>query len=129
MYMSICFYDPAGGPFGSHNMPQLFTNSTGMTVEQCISSAMARLTAVPTTTYLYVGLEYGRECYAHIAAPTPEPTQLVGPKACTMTCKGNPGELRGRSNMYNLYARGTAITGTATGTAIRSSTPAVSTKS
>ena len=87
-------------------MPKLFTNSTGMTVEQCISSAMARLTAVPATTYRYVGLEYGQECYAHTAAPTPEPTQLVGPKACTMTCKGNHGELCGGSNMYNLYASG-----------------------
>jgi iron transport multicopper oxidase len=100
-----------------------------MTVEQCIAAAMARLTAVPATTYLYVGLEYGRECYAATAAPSPEPILLVGAKACTMTCKGNPGEQCGGSNQYNLYASGTSITRTATGTAIWSNAPAVSTKS
>ena len=93
-------------------MPQLFTNDS-MTPELCISSALARLSAVPATTYLYAGVEYGRECYAGSVAPTPEPSSLVGAKACTMTCKGDAGLLCGGPNMYGLYkATGMTITGT-----------------
>lgn len=108
-------------------MPLLLANDS-MSVELCVAVAKARLTAVPATTYLYIGLEYGRECYAATAAPSPEPTQLVGTKACTIICKGNPSEMCGVGNMYNLYASGTSITGTVTGTAIWTSAPAVSTK-
>jgi iron transport multicopper oxidase len=107
---------------------RLLLANNSMSVELCVAVAKAQLTAVPATTYLYVGLEYGRECYAATTAPSPEPTQLVGTKACTMTCKGNPTESCGAGNMYNLYASGTSITGTATGTAIWTSAPAVSTK-
>ncbi|TVY75584.1 WSC domain-containing protein [Lachnellula suecica] len=102
-----CLSDPAGGPFQAHNMPKLFSNDS-MTPDLCISSALARLSATPATTYLFVGLEYGRECYAHTAAPTPEPSSLVGNKACTMKCKGDPSQKCGGANMYNLYAATTA---------------------
>jgi iron transport multicopper oxidase len=78
-----------------------------MTPEYCISAAEARLTAVPATTYHYVGVEYGRECYGATAAPS-APTSLVGRKACTMTCKGNERhsavEICGGRMQYNLYA-------------------------
>lgn len=108
-------------------MKLLYANDS-MSVESCISAAKARLSAIPATTYLFVGLEYGRECYAHTAAPSPQPTEIVGSKACTMTCKGNPTQICGAGKMYNLYASGPTITGTATGTAIWSSAPAQSTK-
>ncbi|CAG8961013.1 hypothetical protein HYFRA_00002553 [Hymenoscyphus fraxineus] len=124
-----CFSDPAGGPFTGHNMPKLFSNDS-MTPSLCISSALARLSATPATTYAYVALEYGRECYAHTAAPSPQPTNLMGSKACTFPCKGNlDGEKEkcGAGNMYNLWVAtsvgevawtktgGVSTTGTSTG--------------
>ncbi|TVY39827.1 hypothetical protein LOCC1_G004958 [Lachnellula occidentalis] len=104
-----CFSDPAGGPFQGHNMPKLFSDDS-MSPELCISSALARLSATPATTYAFVGVEYGRECYARTAAPTPQPSSLSGSKACTMTCKGDSSQKCGGSNMYNLYAATTATT-------------------
>ncbi|KUJ23286.1 WSC-domain-containing protein [Mollisia scopiformis] len=112
---SGCYSDPAGGPYGGHNMPKLFSNDS-MTPDLCISSALARLSATPATTYLYAGVEYGRECYAGSVAPTPEPTSLVGAKACTMTCAGDKSQKCGAGNMYNLYvATSVTVTGTASG--------------
>ncbi|KAF4630464.1 hypothetical protein G7Y89_g7678 [Cudoniella acicularis] len=118
-----CFSDPAGGPFGGHNMPKLFSNDS-MTPDLCISSAIARLSATPATTYRFAGLEYGHECYAQTAAPSPEPTSLVGNQACTIPCKGDPKQSCGAGNMYNLYAA-TSVTVTQTGT--WASVPATST--
>jgi iron transport multicopper oxidase len=88
-------------------MPKLFSNDS-MTPQLCISSALNFLTAIPATTFRYVGVEYGRECYAGTAAPTPEPGTLTGPRACSMTCKGDPSQSCGAGNMYNLYATTTA---------------------
>jgi iron transport multicopper oxidase len=97
-----------------------------MTPDLCISSALARLSATPATTYAYVGLEYGRECYAGSVAPTPEPTSLAGTKVCTMTCKGDAKQSCGGPKMYNLWVTTTAtITGTASNQ--WQSAPAVST--
>jgi iron transport multicopper oxidase len=97
-----------------------------MTPQLCISSALARLSATPATKFLYAGVEYGRECYAGSVAPTPEPASLVGPKACTFTCKGDPSQSCGGGNQYNLYAATTA-TLTGTGTAVWTVAPVVST--
>ncbi|KAH7409546.1 hypothetical protein BKA64DRAFT_720802 [Cadophora sp. MPI-SDFR-AT-0126] len=109
-----CYNDPAGGPFQGHNMPKLFSNDS-MTPDLCISSALARRSATPATTFLYAGVEYGRECYAATRAPTPQPASLVGSKACTMPCKGDPSISCGAGKMYNLYvATSVAVTGTAT---------------
>jgi iron transport multicopper oxidase len=92
-------------------MPKLFSNDS-MTPDLCISSALARLSATPATTYLYAGVEYGRECYAGSVAPTPQPTSLVGPKACTFPCAGDKSLKCGAGNMYNLYVA-TKVTATA----------------
>ncbi|TVY32992.1 WSC domain-containing protein [Lachnellula subtilissima] len=106
-----CFSDPAGGPFQAHNMPKLFSNNS-MSPELCISSALARLSATPATIYAFVGVEYGRECFAHTATPSPQPSSLSGSTACTMTCMGDESRMCGGPNMYNLYAAPTAtITG------------------
>jgi iron transport multicopper oxidase len=107
-------------------MPAFFKNDS-MSPELCIDLVKARLTAVPATTYLYVGLEYGRECYAYTVAPSPEPTSLAGKNACTIPCMGNKGEKCGGRAQYNLWATGTSITGTVTGTGIWTTAPAVST--
>jgi len=106
-------------------MPKLFSNDS-MTPQLCISSALARLSAAPATTYRYVGVEYGRECYAGSVAPTPEPSTLVGTKACTLACAGDPNLKCGGGKMYNLYAA-TSATITGTGTTVWNSAPAVST--
>ncbi len=74
----------------------------------CISAASARKTAIPATTYKYVGLEHGKNCYGATAAPYPIPTNLVGKNACTSTCRGNvvggPVEMCGGWRQYDLYA-------------------------
>ncbi|KAK0110039.1 hypothetical protein ONS95_002699 [Cadophora gregata] len=109
-----CYNDPATGPFQGHNMPKLFSNDS-MTPDLCISSALARRSASPATTFLYAGVEYGRECYAATRAPTPQPASLVGPKACTIPCKGDPSVSCGAGKMYNLYvATSVTVTGTVT---------------
>ncbi|TVY18072.1 WSC domain-containing protein [Lachnellula arida] len=112
-----CFSDPAGGPFQAHNMPKLFSDNN-MSPELCISSALARLSATPATTYAFVGVEYGRECFAHTAAPSPQPSSLSGSNACTMKCEGDSSHMCGGPNMYNLYA---ATTATIIGTGASSS--------
>jgi hypothetical protein len=78
-----CFSNPS-----DHEMSVLF-KSEMMNPELCISAAPARKTATPATTYHYVGLEYGRSCYAATAAPSPIPTSLIGATACSNTCLGN----------------------------------------
>ncbi|KAJ8066889.1 hypothetical protein OCU04_004275 [Sclerotinia nivalis] len=120
-----CFSDPAGGPYGGHNLPKLFSNDS-MTPELCLSSALAQKTAQTPVTYKYIGLEYGRECYAGTMPPTPEPSSLVGAHACTMPCKGNSKESCGGPNMYNFYAA-TAVLASAASNSIWNS--AVSTVS
>jgi len=90
----------------------------------CISAASARKTAVPATTYHYVGLEHGRDCFAATEAPTPIPTSLVGSKACTNTCLGNdvggPAEKCGGWKQYDLYA---SVTGNVFTGPVPTSTP------
>ncbi|KAH8684343.1 hypothetical protein BGZ60DRAFT_547896 [Tricladium varicosporioides] len=106
--------------------PQLSTRSTTTTsrsmtvVSQATTSSglptTNSLSATPATTYRYVGLEYGRECYACTVAPSPEPTSLIGSKACTVPCKGDPNTSCGGGKMYNLYAATSVIpTGLARG--------------
>ncbi|PQE05793.1 wsc domain-containing protein [Rutstroemia sp. NJR-2017a BVV2] len=104
-----CFSDPGDGPIQGHNLVKFFSNDS-MTPELCISSALAQTTAKPPITYNYIGLEYGRECYAGTAPPTPEPSSLTGAHACTMSCKGDPTVSCGGPNMYNLYVT-TAVLG------------------
>ncbi|TGO50858.1 hypothetical protein BCON_0174g00030 [Botryotinia convoluta] len=96
-----CFNDPAGGPYGGHNLPKLFSNNS-MSPKLCISSALAQVTAQTPITYKYIALEYGRECYAGSVPPNPEPSSLTGAHACTMTCKGDSKQSCGGPNMYNF---------------------------
>lgn len=88
-----------------------------MTPELCISSALAQTTAQNPITYNYIGLEYGRECYAGTVPPYPEPSSLTGAHACTMSCKGNAKESCGGPNMYNFYVA-TAVLGSGTSSSI-----------
>lgn len=84
-----------------HAMTLVSANDS-MSVEFCIAAAQSRLSAKPATTYRYIGLEYGRECYG-ATAPVPSQTSLVGNKACPMSCAGNKSETCGGGNMYNYY--------------------------
>jgi iron transport multicopper oxidase len=106
-------------------MPKLFSNDS-ITPQLYISSALVRLSAKPATTYLYAGVEYGRECYAGSVAPNLEPTSLAGLKACTMTCKRDGSTMCGGKNMYNLYVA-TSATITGTGTTVWTAPSSVST--
>lgn len=118
-----CFSD--SGLYAGHNMPRLFVNNS-MTPDLCISSAQARLSATPATTFLYAGVEYGRECYAGTAAPSPEPTSLVGVRACSMSCLGDGAEACGGPMQYNLYAVPTLVSSIGTGKSVWSAPPTTS---
>jgi len=81
-----------------------------------MSAAKAALTAVPATTYHYIGLEAGSLCYGGTTAPV-APTSLTGVNACTSTCVGAalgaPVQTCGGPLQFNMYASvsGTALTG------------------
>lgn len=76
-----------------------------MTPSLCISSALARLSATPATIFNYIGLEYGKECYAGTAAPSPQPTSLKGPKACTLSCVGDKASGCGGGRQVSVWTR------------------------
>lgn len=97
-YPAGCYADLVTG----HSMKLLVANDS-MTPDVCISAAKAALSLATPTTYRYVGLEYGRECYAATAAPSPQPSTLVGSKACTVLCRGDNAQYCGAGKQYNLY--------------------------
>ena len=87
---------------------KMIDGNSSMSVERCISSAKDRLTATPATTYKYVGVEYGVECWGATTAVTSQ-TSMVGSEACTIKCGGDGSEQCGGRGMYNYYAT-TAVT-------------------
>jgi hypothetical protein len=123
-----CFSDVRRNIYRAHDMHghdmHLLLKSHTMNPALCISAASARRTAKPATTYHYVGLEHGRDCYAATAAPSPIPTSLVGKKACTNTCMGNRHgrsvEMCGGWRQYDLYA---SVTGKAFSGPVPTATP------
>lgn len=82
----------------------------GMSPAICLSSAQAALLLPKPTTYLYIAVANQKTCLAATAAPSPVPTTLTGTKACTVPCKGNPGQICGGRSMYNLYAPTNVLT-------------------
>lgn len=102
-YYAGCYIEPA-----SAKAMKLVTADDSMSLEFCVSAAKARLAAVPATTYRFVGLEYGRECYG-ATADVANQTSLVGDKACPLTCLGNSTQSCGGRGMYNYYIT-TAVT-------------------
>jgi WSC domain len=117
-----CFLNVTSEKTPDHDLSLLF-KSEKMSPEFCIWAAEAQKTAVPATTYHYVGLEHGRDCYGATAAPAPIPTSLVGASTCTNTCLGNieggPVEMCGGWGQYDLYA---SVTGSVFSAAVPTST-------
>ncbi|KAH0537068.1 hypothetical protein FGG08_006109 [Glutinoglossum americanum] len=89
-------------PLTGKAMTKIIANDS-MSIEFCISAAKAKL---PATTYRYIGVEYGRECYG-ATAPVVSQTSLIGNKACTMACMGDNKQSCGGRNMYNFYVSAT----------------------
>ena len=102
-YPAGCYVEPLNA-----KAMKLISANDSMSVEFCIDQAQSRLSATPATTYRYIGVEYGRECYGATAAVTSQ-TSLVGNKACTLACKANSTETCGGRGMYNYYIT-TAVT-------------------
>jgi len=102
-----CFVDHR-----THKM-NIITTAATMNPTICMSAAKALLTAEPPTTYNYIGVEAGSECYG-ATAPFANPTSRVGRKACTRTCAGQPPSKTplkcGRRKQLGLYA---SVTGDA----------------
>ena len=73
-----------------------YTNSTGMTVESCVSYCTA---ASPTQAY--AGVEYGEECYCGSSLPSAAETADMG--SCNMLCTGNSKEFCGAGDLLNIY--------------------------
>ena len=96
-FYSGCYAEP----LNRHSM-DLITANDSMSVEFCIAAARSQLSAKPATTYRYIGVEYGRECWG-ATAPVTSQTSLIGNNACPMPCAGNNTESCGGGMMYNYY--------------------------
>ncbi|KAI6128107.1 copper radical oxidase-like protein [Pisolithus croceorrhizus] len=77
-----------------------YTNTTGMTVESCISFCSSG-----ANSYVYAGVEYAQECYCgnYLASDASN----VSMSECDMTCTGNASELCGAGDRLNVYWSGT----------------------
>ncbi|KAL9608093.1 MAG: hypothetical protein Q9167_007055, partial [Letrouitia subvulpina] len=95
-------------------------SSSDMTVELCISLAHARVSASPPTTYLVLGLEYGKECWAGTSAVQSQ-TSLVGNQACDLNCAGDKNERCGGRGMYNYYVTTEGLGSTSAPVVVRTS--------
>ncbi|KAJ7244340.1 glyoxal oxidase N-terminus-domain-containing protein [Mycena rebaudengoi] len=89
-----CFLEGQGGrALGGAT----FTDTTGMTVERCISFCDSK-------NFILAGLEFAQECYCdnflqHGAATAPL-------SDCNMACKGNAAETCGAGNRLNVFTSG-----------------------
>ncbi|TDL23452.1 hypothetical protein BD410DRAFT_838937 [Rickenella mellea] len=73
------------------------TDTTGMTIEKCISFCGA---------YSYAGVEYSQECYCGNSPLAGSAAAAAGD--CNMPCKGNANEPCGGPNRLNLFYSGVA---------------------
>jgi len=71
-----------------------YSNSTGMTVETCISFCK-------NAGANYAGLEYARECFCANSLPSTATT--LAASQCNMLCTGNRREFCGSSARLNVY--------------------------
>lgn len=77
-----------------------YANTTGMTVESCISFCSSG-----SNSYVYAGVEYAQECYCgnFLASGASN----VSMSECDMTCTGNASEFCGAGDRLNVYWNGT----------------------
>ncbi|MCJ1242521.1 hypothetical protein MMC14_010529, partial [Varicellaria rhodocarpa] len=73
-----------------------YTNSTGMTVESCVSYC-----AAASPTQAYAGVEYGGECYCGSSLLSAATTADID--SCNMLCTGNGKEFCGAGSLLNVY--------------------------
>lgn len=76
-----------------------YTNTTGMTVESCLSFCSSG-----SNSYIYGGVEYAQECYCgnYLASGASN----VSMSECDMTCTGNASEFCGAGDRLNIYWSG-----------------------
>ncbi|KAJ7758795.1 copper radical oxidase [Mycena maculata] len=76
-----------------------FTNTTGMTVESCISFC-------GENNFILAGVEYAQECYCDNYIENGGTTAPLSD--CNMACTGNPAETCGAGNRLNVFNSGQA---------------------
>ncbi|THH11527.1 hypothetical protein EW145_g572 [Phellinidium pouzarii] len=86
-----------------------FTNTTGMTVENCItfcsgSSTGANSIPAQSTSFIFAGVEFGQECYCDNFIENGGTNASA--TDCSMACTGNSSELCGGPNRLNLFFSG-----------------------
>ncbi|MCJ1235990.1 hypothetical protein MMC14_003967 [Varicellaria rhodocarpa] len=86
-----CVVEPSGG----RALPTQILASNTMTVEYCLSLA---------SSYKYVGLEYGRECWASNSLNAAA-TNATASTQCGKICSGNSTEICGDSSRLTTYLR------------------------
>ncbi|RDW73681.1 hypothetical protein BP5796_07123 [Coleophoma crateriformis] len=90
------YYGCVNEPSNSRALAIQVPISGPLTVEACLLAAQA---------YLYVGLEYGGDCWAGM---TLEATN-ASTSECKMACSGNTAEICGDANRLTMYRRRTSI--------------------
>ena len=92
---NFTYYNCVAEPSNSRALSKLVSATDSMNVETCLSLAY---------NYNYVGLEYGRECWAsntlNIAA-----VNATSQSKCGKVCAGSGAEICGDSNMLTMYVR------------------------
>lgn len=75
-----------------------------MTVEMCLS--LAQRGDRSGKSYLWAGVEYGRECWVGQSVAGGAPVNSTGGASdCSMTCAGNPSEYCGKGGKLSMYVR------------------------
>ncbi|KAH8113137.1 copper radical oxidase [Phellopilus nigrolimitatus] len=86
-----------------------FTNTTSMTVEDCItfcSGSSTGASGIPaqSTSYIYAGVEFGQECYCDNFIENGATNASL--TDCNMACTGNSAETCGGPSRLNLFFSG-----------------------
>ena len=89
------YYNCVIEPSGSRALANQVLASDTMTVEYCLSLG---------SSYKYVGVEYGRECWASNTL-NPAAANASTTASCSMTCSGNSTEICGDSSQLTTYLR------------------------
>ncbi|KAI6024210.1 copper radical oxidase-like protein [Pisolithus marmoratus] len=100
MIPSICLALLSGDNTGTRTLSAAsYTNTTGMTVESCLSFCSSG-----ANSYIYAGVEYAQECYCGNFFASG--ASNVSMSDCDMTCTGNASEFCGAGNRLNVYWSG-----------------------
>ncbi|KAI0059609.1 WSC-domain-containing protein [Artomyces pyxidatus] len=74
-----------------------YASDDAMTIESCMAFCS-------TSSFLYAGVEYGKQCYCDYAVQ--DPGTLTNLTECDFPCSGNSSEVCGAANRMNIFFSG-----------------------